>query len=239
MNYLRIEGWEEERIVHGFGTKGQPGDKITRQEWRGSEVILREEHFPLISLKQVHGDGIRIFQGPAQKISDLWEKEGDAILTPTPRVAIGVFTADCLPLLLFEPEKRIVAVVHAGWRGTAQEVVRKIIEKMIDGFDCCREKIKAALGPCIGPCCYEVDEPVEQTFRRNGLPWDFFSSPRGPGKWLLGLQKANSFILEKAGVNKKNINLIKYCTACRTDLFFSYRKEKGTRGRQVNFIALP
>jgi hypothetical protein len=117
--------------------------------------------------------------------------------------------------------------------------VGKVVGEMAETFGCHEEKIEATLGPCIGSCCYEVDEPVEQTFRRNGLPWDFFSSPRGPGKWLLGLQKANSFILEKAGVNKKNINLIKYCTACRTDLFFSYRKEKGTRGRQVNFIALP
>jgi len=238
MNFLRVEGWEEGKIVHGFGTKGHPGDKITRQEWQGSEVIHREEHLPLISLKQVHGDGIRIFKGPAQNGSDLWEEEGDAVLTPISRVAIGVFTADCLPLLLFEPEKRIVAAVHAGWRGTAQEVVRKVIEKMIEVFDCRREKIKAALGPCIGPCCYEVDEPVEASFLRNGLPWELFSSPQGPGKWSLDLQKANFFLLIKAGIHKKNISLLTYCTACRSDLFFSYRKEKGTRGRHLNFISL-
>jgi len=239
MDFLKAKEWEEEgKIVHGFGTRGNPGDKITRRDWQGGEVIHQDEHLPLVSLKQVHGDRIRAYQGAAEGAVDLWGEEGDALVTTVPRAAIGVFTADCLPILLFEPQQRVVAIVHAGWRGTAQELTRKVVEKMVAAFNCCRETIKAALGPCIGPCCYEVDEPVEASFRRNGLPWEIFSSCSGSGKWSLDLQKANIHLLEKAGVNKKNTLLLNYCTSCRSDLFFSYRREKGTPGRHLNFISL-
>jgi len=240
MNFLEVGAWEKQKkILHGFGMKNNPGDKITRQDWKGKQIVNQGKSLPLISLKQVHGNGIEIFRGKGQEAVTPWEKEGDALITCVPQVAIGVFTADCLPILLFHPEKQVIAIVHAGWRGTALGIVGKVVEEMAETFACPEEKIEAALGPCIGSCCYEVDKPVEETFRRNGLPWQFFSSPRGPGKWSLDLQRANSFILEKAGVNKNNINLINYCTSCRSDLFFSYRKEKGARGRQLNFIALP
>jgi len=240
MNFLEVGAWEKQKkILHGFGMKGTPGDKITRQDWKGHPIANQGKSFPLLSVKQIHGNGIAIFRGNGQEAINLWEKEGDALITCVPQVAIGVFTADCLPVLLFHPEQQVIAIVHAGWRGTALGIVGKVVGEMAEKFDCPEERIEAALGPCIGFCCYEVDAPVEEAFRRNGLPWHFFSSLRRPGKWSLDLQKANAFILEKAGINKKNINLINHCTSCRSDLFFSYRKEKGTRGRQLNFIALP
>jgi hypothetical protein len=160
------------------------------------------------------------------------------LVTNSPGIAIGVFTADCLPVLLFEPERRAAAVIHAGWRGTARGVSRKAVERMVEVFACAEEKIQAALGPCIGPCCYEVDGPVEARFRDAGLPWEAFASPRGPGKWSLDLQEANTHLLIGSGVKRENIRRLAYCTSCRADLFFSYRREKGTRGRHLNFISI-
>jgi hypothetical protein len=99
-------------------------------------------------------------------------------------------------------------------------------------------KIRAALGPCIGPCCYEVDSPVEDAFRRGGQPWEAFAAARGAEKWVLDLQEANTLLLLQAGVKRENIRRLAYCTACHSDLFFSYRRENGTRGRHLNFISL-
>jgi YfiH family protein len=189
-------------------------------------------------LRQVHGEEILVFRGREEEAGDWWEREGDALLTCSTGIAIGVFTADCLPLLLFEADRRVAAAVHAGWRGTAKELSRKVVEKMAEVFACNAERIQVALGPCIGPCCYEVDRPVEAEFRGGGLPWESFASSRGPGKWSLDLQKANIHLLLKSGVKKENIHLLPHCTACRSDLFFSYRREKGTRGRHLNFISL-
>jgi hypothetical protein len=239
MNFLEVEGWKDQKnILHGFGTRNSGGDKITRLDWRGKKIVRQGKQLPLVSLRQVHGDGIIVFRGEEEEADDPWEREGDALITGSPGIAIGVFTADCLPLLLFEPERRIAAVVHAGWRGTAKEVPRKVVEKMAEVFACAPEKIQAALGPCIGPCCYEVDGPVEAEFRGGGLPWESFASGGGPGKWSLDLQEANTQLLIKSGVKKENIHRLAHCTACRSDLFFSHRKEKGTRGRHLNFISL-
>ena len=239
MNFLEVEAWKDQKkILHGFGTRNHSGDKITRKDWRGEKVVRWKKQLPLVSLHQVHKDGIVVFQGGEEEAREHWEREGDALITAYPGIAIGVFTADCLPVLLFEPEKQVVAAVHAGWRGTAQGVTGKVVEKLVEVFACATEKIRAALGPCIGPCCYEVDGPVEAAFHRGGLPWDAFVSSRGPGKWALDLQEANAYLLLKTGVKKENIRRLGYCTACRSDLFFSHRRESGTRGRHLNFIAL-
>ncbi len=239
MNFLEVEEWKEQKqILHGFGTRNGSSDRITRLDWRGKPVVSGGKQHPLVSLRQVHGDGIIVIRGGEEEAGDPWEWEGDALVTSSPGIALGVFTADCLPVFLFEPERRVAAVVHAGWRGTAQEVTRKVVGKMVEAFACGAEKIRAALGPCIGPCCYEVDGPVEASFLRGGLPWESFASGRGPGKWALDLQEANTFLLMKGGVKKENIHRLAYCTACRSDLFFSYRGEKGTRGRHLNYISL-
>lgn len=239
MKFLECDPWQKENgLIHGFGIKGNPGDRISRLDWKGKCVESRGACIPLISLKQIHGEEIAIFRGGRQEAENLWEKEGDALITEIPGFAIGVFTADCLPILLFDPGKRVIAVVHAGWRGTAQGVAKKVVAKMTEIFACRREDIQAGLGPAIGPCCYEVDEPVEFAFRQRGLPWEIFAFLRRQGKWSLDLRKANAYLLGEAGVLKKNISLLNYCTACQPNLFFSYRREKGTRGRHLNFVAL-
>jgi YfiH family protein len=239
MEFLHLRPWNQKGIMaHGFGRKDKIGTKIARKDWRRQDITVDCETFPLISLRQVHGDRVFIFDGSCQNPDELWDQEGDALICQVPGYALAVFTADCMPLFLFDPVRKAIGVVHAGWRGAAKSLPGKAVEKMIQNFHCRPENILAAIGPCIGPCCMEVDEPVRALFKEAGLPWNDFSSPRGAGKWLLDLPGACTHSLENAGVSRKNIQRLDFCTCCQRDMFFSYRGEAKTQGRQMNFIAL-
>ena len=239
MEFLRIEGWEKwGEIVHGFGRKGEAGDKVSQSDWWGHSLKEREELFPLVALRQVHGDRVVVFTEGSQQAGDLWLQEGDALISCVPGYALSVFTADCLPILLFDPVRQAVGIVHAGWRGTAKAISRKAVEKMGEIFRCKRENIQVAMGPCIGPCCLEVDGPVQEAFSKTGLPWDQIASPRGRDKWTLDLPRAHTWLLEEAGIKEEKIQRVVYCTSCGSDTFYSYRAGGKTQGRQLNFIAL-
>jgi len=237
--FLQVEAWKgESRIAHGFGTKQEGERKPSRSDWRGKAVQVGEEIFPLLSLRQVHGDRVIHSDGTLQKVEEVWQMEGDALITRAPGVALGVFTADCLPVFLYDPVREAVGIVHAGWRGTARGISRKAVAKMKEFFQSRASNLLAGLGPCIGPCCYEVDEPVSDAFSSGGFPWGLVSHPRGKGKWMLDLYKANRFLLESSGILRENIHTLNMCTSCRGDTFYSYRNADKTGGRQLNFIAL-
>ena len=237
--FLQIKGWKRNgKIAHGFGMRSQGGEKPIRKDWLGKAVQQEEESFPLVSLRQVHGDRVVIFDGNIQKVEEVWREEGDSLITRSPGFALGVFTADCLPIFLYDPQKEAIGIVHAGWRGTAKGVTGKALEGMKASFLCRSADILAAMGPCIGPCCYEVDRPVQRAFVEAGFSWDSISHPRREGKWSLDLHLANSLLLKAAGVREENIEILKLCTSCKAETFYSYRKGDKTRGRQLNFIAL-
>lgn len=237
--FLQLEAWKkEQRIVHGFGTRQEGGKKPSRTDWRAKGVRVGEDIYPLLSLHQVHGDGIVVFQEDGQKIEELWRLEGDVLLTQTRGIALGVFTADCLPIFFYDPIQGAIGIVHAGWRGTALGVAGKAAEKMRGIFRCKISDILVALGPCIGPCCYEVDRPVKNVFISGGFPWNLVSQPRGEGKWLLDLYQANLYHLGTLGISRQNVQALKICTSCHGDTFYSYRNADKTGGRQLNFIAL-
>jgi YfiH family protein len=239
MEFLCLENWKQNGImIHGFGTKGYLGTKIARENWRKQSILVDGESFPLISIRQVHGDRVLAFDGSPQKADELWDQEGDALICRASGYALAVFTADCLPLFLFDPVKKAIGVGHVGWRGAAKALPRKAVEKMAQFFHCRSENIYAAIGPCIGPCCLEVDEPVKAFFQDEGLPWGDFSSPRGGGKWFLDLPGVCTYSLQAAGIPGKNIQKVDHCTCCQRGMFFSYRGESNTQGRQINFIAL-
>jgi YfiH family protein len=224
-------------IAHGFGTRGESRGELSKKDWPEQPIVDGEEIFPLISVHQVHGDRVLIFGEDLHRPEEFWDQEGDALITRLPGYALGVFTADCLPILLFDSVQEAVGVVHAGWRGTAKGITRKTVEKMEKAFHSRSENILAALGPAIGPCCYEVDAPVREAFSVSGLPWESISSPRKRGKWLLDLYQANLYLLEIAGVRGENIHSLKICTSCHRDLFSSYRAEGKIKGEQLSFIA--
>jgi len=239
MEFLEIEDWRSfGLVVHGFGMKKTEGRKVTKRDWWGEKIRVGQEAFPLLSPRQVHGDRVVVFNGESRKAKELWWEKGDGLITRVKGYALGVFTADCLPILFFDPVQPAVGVVHVGWRGTAKGISQKAVGKMRENFNSMSENILVAMGPGIGPCCFEVDDPVKKAFAEGGLPWEVIASSQGKGRWSLDLYRANIYLLECAGVKRKNIRLLALCTSCRQDIFHSYRAEGETRGRQLNFIAL-
>lgn len=192
----------------------------------------------LVTLKQVHGIDILVIDEPNEDYSHFLTLEGDAIITSQPDVMIGICVADCVPILLCDPNKRVIAAVHAGWQGTAGKLVSKTVEGMKSEFGCKPEMIQAAIGPCIGKCCYEVDAPVRQAFIKGGIAWDSFADASGEGKWQLDMAAANRELLLLAGVKADSIQNSGMCVCCQRELFFSYRRDKGETGRQMGFVML-
>jgi YfiH family protein len=211
----------------------------------------------MVALRQFHFDVIHVIDSaPGDPL------RGDALITRTPKLLLAVQTADCIPILLADPENRVVAAIHAGWRGTLKRIAEKTVGRMRMLFGSRPERIIAALGPGIGRCCYEVGPEVVKEFASQfDAARDWFDGPYdalvsgedpNPLPWLsmmppghqppepraqLDLHAANRAILEGAGVLAKNIDASSFCTSCRTDLFFSYRREKIT-GRLMAAIGI-
>jgi YfiH family protein len=198
----------------------------------------------VVRARQVHGDGI------LQVDEGLMERPGfprclmegragyDALITRLPELALVVSTADCLPILIHDPVQRAVAAVHAGWRGTAQRVAAKALVAMRKAYGTNPADCRAAIGPGIRGCCFEVDAPVMEAMASALPDWEAHATPTRAGHCLLDLGKVNRAILEGAGIRPDYIEDAGLCTACRNDLFFSHRAEKGRTGRMMNFISL-
>ncbi len=163
----------------------------------------------------------------------------DGLITNKPGVALVTQYADCTPLLFCDPVKKVVATSHAGWRGTAKEIGKVTVEKMMAEFACDPKDIIAAIGPCILDCCYEVDEPVYNEFLKlEYLDLTKIFTPKENGKYQLNLVEANRQILVNAGINNNNIDLNDVCTCCYSDDLHSHRKTGGKRGNLAAIIAL-
>jgi YfiH family protein len=163
---------------------------------------------------------------------------GDALATARPGLPLAISTADCLPIVLYDARAGRLAAVHAGWRGTVQSVARAAVGELAAAGSAAADLV-VAIGPSIGPCCYEVDVPVIARFEA-AFPgvWQPWMTPKGPGKWMLDLWSANLDQLTGAGVRPERVDLLRLCTGCRPDLLFSYRRERGA-GRLVTVAALP
>jgi polyphenol oxidase len=159
------------------------------------------------------------------------------MITNTPGIAVGVETADCVPILLYAPGVAAVGAVHAGWRSTVQKIVQKAVTRMREEFRADPADMVAAIGPAIGPECYEVDEPVMGPVREAFSFWKDIAAPRGNDRWSLDLAKANKLELIQVGLLEKNIHSLGMCTSCRRDLFYSFRAE-GRTGRMLSAIML-
>jgi YfiH family protein len=192
----------------------------------------------LVTVNQVHGDDILVIDEPNPDYSHFLKLECDGIVTNQPGVMIGICVADCFPVLLLDPVRRVAAALHAGWKGTAAGITKKGVEALVKLFDSDPRDILAAVGPGIGPCCYEVDAPVMEDFRKSGQDCSLFFEERGEGKFRLDLSGANYQQLLWAGVPEGNIEIEKLCVSCTRELFFSYRRDSGETGRQMGFIML-
>jgi YfiH family protein len=217
--------------------------------------------WPLITLRQIHSDIIRCIDS----IPDPTGKEpmtGDGLITAAPGLLLAIQSADCLPVILVDAKRRVVGVFHAGWRGTALRIVEKGVGEMHRHFGSRPRDLKAAIGPGIQGCCFEVGEEVRIKFEsqfeygaslfrevkesdpvREKYPLLFLTA-RAPGhsnlpkKIFLDLVEANRQQLLAAGLLKKNIEASPLCTMCHPDLLFSYRAEKGKTGRMMGVVGM-
>jgi YfiH family protein len=192
----------------------------------------------VVTVNQVHGVDLLVIDSPNPEYSHFLKIECDGLVTNQRGVMIGVCVADCVPVLLLDPVKRVVAALHAGWKGTAANMAKKGVETMIGVFGSRPEDILAAIGPAIGRCCYEVDVPVMETFTKNGAGIESFTQETGPGRWRLDLKGVNRHQMLSAGLSGKNIDTSGRCVSCEHDLFFSHRRDRGETGRQMGFIML-
>lgn len=187
------------------------------------------------TVRQVHEDGILIIDGSTD-VSSVQNGDYDAIITNRTGLAVGVKTADCVPIFLFDPVRNVVGVVHAGWRGTAKKIAVKAIRRFQEKFSTKTEDVVAAIGPAIGPCCYEVDRVVRDAMEDHGAE---VSTPSGNlDRWMFDLPMANRLQLLDAGVTSVNIVEAGICTSCNRDTFFSHRGEGGGTGRQLSFLMI-
>lgn len=160
----------------------------------------------------------------------------DGIYTDEPGVALVCFSADCTPILLFDPVRKAVAAVHSGWRGTAMGIVKKAVETLSREYGCEPAHIRAAIGPCIGKCCFEVGPEVPEAMRAAlGEAAESAIEARGE-KFHVDLKEINRLWLQQAGV--KIIDISPECTMCRPDRFWSHRVTKGERGSLAAVIML-
>ena len=216
------------------------------------KLRLHPTTWALVTLRQIHSDIIHLVNAvPAQPLT------GDGLVTATPNLLIAIQTADCLPVILADPRQRAVGVFHAGWRGTVKRIVEKGVGEMRRWFGSRPHDLRAAIGPGVHSCCYEVGEEVREQFEsqfeyagrlfhelkdsdpvREKYPLLFLTA-RAPGhsdlpiKIFLDLVEANRRQLLDLGVPARNITASPLCTSCRTDLLFSFRKERGVTGRML------
>ena len=183
--------------------------------------------------KQVHGATIARVGPNGGRFAD----GADVLVTKERGVGLAVFTADCLALTLCDDEAGALAIAHAGWRGTVLDVAG-IAVAALRGLEAPAERLRVTIAPSIGPCCYEVDEPVTGELRA-AFPdlWERWTTPVRAGHVMLDLWQANEDLLVRAGVDPRRIENARTCTACHRDVFYSYRK--GDPGRLVTVAAMP
>ena len=189
-------------------------------------------------VNQVHGDAIFVIKPHGSYFSSRDELNYDAIVTTRANLAICIKTADCVPVFIVDKEKKVIAVVHTGWRGTALDICTRVIRLLQSQYRSEPHDILAAIGPAIGRCCYEVDQATAEAFRGKNDSGFFLQPGRKKDKWMLNLVEANRRQILGTGVPESNIDVTGYCTTCNQDMFFSHRGSGGITGRQVNFMMI-
>lgn len=198
--------------------------------------ILNLEKGQIETINQTHSDAVFVHNAE-RRVSEA-DEGFDAHITNNSGIAISVVTADCVPVLLIDRKKRIVAAVHAGWRGTAKKIVQKTVEKMSDYFGSKSEDLTAGIGPAIGQCCYEVDEKVIEPMEKEFDYLNRFSIQKKENKWHLDLQMINKEQLIETGLKPSNINIVSLCTSCYPDMFYSYRRDGAGTGRMMAVVMI-
>jgi YfiH family protein len=239
VRYFRFSGLAALGLPHVTTTRNFPGvtsPAHARGPFEaGAREALREVGLDLGRVayaKQVHG--AEVLRAPA---GGGWAGTGDVLATTERGVPLAIFTADCLALTLWDSIARVLVAAHVGWRGTVRGATQAAVRTAVEA-GARAGQLHAAIAPSIGPCCYEIDEPVLRelgsAFGRRARAW---LRPAREGHAMLDLWAANEALLAEAGVDPAQIENPRLCTACHPDLLYSYRK--GNRGRLVTVAALP
>ena len=215
---------------------GEDENSIADNRKMIASLLSSKNKLHFIVANQTHSDNIKVIEAKKTKgwesLADAVE-DCDALVSNEKNVVLTILTADCVPILLFDREKKVIAAVHAGWKGTQSQILAKTVLKMKEVFACEPKNIIAGLAPSIGPCCYEVGEDVAK---------HFFDIPDGyiqkGEKYMLDLPFINRKQLLDVGLEDENIEMSGVCTACEVDRFFSYRKEQGCSGRFMSMIGM-
>ena len=250
-----VPSWEEYPwLIHGFSTRAGGVSRVysdgrgelnlgytreddpaavasNRARWVG-HLAGDAAGVGLVTARQVHSATVlRVGRRDLQEPTAL---EGDGLITDEPGVLLGIGTADCVPVLLVDPEHRAVGAVHAGWRGTVAGIVARAVEQMDEAFGSRPEAMLAVIGPAIGACCYTVGEEVHEQFRA-AFP---YGSELFTDNLRLDLSQANRRQLLGAGLLEAGIAMAGECTQCHPERFFSYRGEKGVTGRMMAIVGV-
>lgn len=189
-------------------------------------------------LNQVHGDDILVIKPHGDYFTSRDALNYDAIVTNRTNLAICVKTADCVPVFIVDRIKKVIAAVHAGWRGSALGISGKVVRLMQNQYGSVPHDLLAAIGPSIGKCCYEVDAAAAEAFRSHKNADKFLFAGNRKGHWMLDLVETNRRQLLDNGIPEANIEAAGLCTVCHQDAFFSHRGSGGITGRQINFLMI-
>lgn len=229
------------------GKTGDEPDCVRENRSRAAGVIGKQPHH-LVFGRQVHTSHVALV--PAGHEGGAFD-DTDALITNGAQTPLVILTADCAAIFLYDPVHRAIGIVHAGWRGTLAGIASKTVRRMHTEFGTSPEDVLAGIGPSIGPCCYEVGDEVILTVETRWADYTeemlvdpdmasagSFRASVNEGRRHFDLWRANELMLIDAGVPEKNIEVSRLCTACRTDLFYSHRAEKGVTGRFGGIIML-
>lgn len=184
----------------------------------------------LVYLKQIHSDIVISYNGEDE--SEIRDKEGDALITNKEDTIVGVFTADCTPIIIVDDDKKVLSAIHSGWKGTFKSITKKTVEKLVEEYDVNPENLKVYIGPHIRQCCYEISEELKEQFlRQKNIDENLLFHGRN-----LSMEECIIDDLRNCNIKEENINSIDLCTHCEKDIdLFSYRRSSGDYGRLFAF----
>ena len=247
-----------QKVPHGFSTRlggvsPAPWDSLNLGATRGDDAGNVAENFrrfraaigapggALVQNHQVHGTLVRsVTDEDGERPESAPTVDADGLVTDEPGVTLTVFSADCLPILFYDPVRQCIAAVHAGWRGTAAGIAASAVEAMTGRYGCRPEDILAAIGPGISVCCFETTGDVPAALRAHlGQKAERCITDHQNGKFHVDLKLANRIWLEASGIRPEHIALCQACTACDREEFWSHRLLGKNRGSMAAMICLP
>ena len=223
-----------ESLNLGFHVGDSPETVLKNREHLAADIEIPLSNFTLA--RQIHSGTVTIvtehMRGYGAVDFNTAIEETDAMVTAVPGLCLAVLTADCVPVLLFDPRKQVVAAVHAGWRGCVKLIAWKTAEILQHEFNCQPTDILAGIGPSIGPCHYEIGpEVISQVEDTFGSTDGYVTDESADGKGYFDLWEANKRQIMETGVPPQNIEIAQICTYCKAHQFFSARHQKGRTGR--------